>query len=106
MTRETAAAKARRYLTEGRLTVLEVGPSIVRAVCRGDGQVWRCGWWRGQWGCQCPAGGQFRAACCHVQALRLVVVEPRGTTSLTPERMRAEQDHASAVRNGIGRRTA
>jgi hypothetical protein len=41
MTRETAAAKARRYLAEGRLTVLEVGPSIVRAVCRGDGQVYR-----------------------------------------------------------------
>jgi len=39
MTRESAAAKARRYLAEGRLTVLEVGPQIVRAVCRGDSQV-------------------------------------------------------------------
>jgi hypothetical protein len=106
MIRETAAAKARRYLAEGRLTVLEVGPSIVRAVCRGDGQVWRCGWWRGRWGCTCPAAATFRADCAHLLALRLVVVEPRGTTSLTPARMRAEQDEASRIRNGTTRRTA
>jgi hypothetical protein len=42
MTRESVADKARRYLAEGRLIVLEVGPGIVRAVCRGDGQV--TGW--------------------------------------------------------------
>jgi hypothetical protein len=106
MTRETAAAKACRYLAEGRLTVLEVGPQIVRAVCRGDGQVWRCGWWRGQWGCRCPAAGTFRADCAHLLALRLVVVEPRGTTALTPARMRAEQDEAGRIRNGAGRRSA
>jgi hypothetical protein len=104
MGRETAAAKARRYLTEGRLTVLEVGPSIVRAVCRGDGQVWRCGWWRGRWGCGCPAAGTFRADCAHLQALRLVVVEPRRTAGLTAPRLLAEQAEATGVRNG--RRTA
>jgi hypothetical protein len=100
VTRETAAAKARRNLAEGRLTVLEVGTQVVRAVCRGDGQVYRCGWWRGQWGCGCPAGGQFGRSCAHIPAPRLVVVEPRGTAGLTPARMRAEQDQATAVRNG------
>jgi hypothetical protein len=75
MSRERVDAKARRYLTEGRLQVLEVGPDIVRATCRGDGQVYRLGWWRGRWGCQCTAG-QFRASCAHLLALRLVVVEP------------------------------
>jgi hypothetical protein len=104
-TRETAAAKARRYLTEGRLTVLEVGPQIVRAVCRGDGAVYRLGWWRGSWGCTCQAS-QFRADCAHLLALRLVVVEPRGTSGLTPARMRAEQDEATATRNGTARRSA
>lgn len=100
MTRESADAKARRYLAEGRLSVLEVGPQVVRATCRGDGAVYRLGWWRGRWGCQCPAGGTFRANCAHLLALRLVVVTPNGDTRLTPARMRAAQDEANAVRNG------
>ncbi len=99
MTRETAAAKARRYVVEGRLTVLEVGPQVVRAVCLGDGQVYWLGWWRGSWGCTCDAS-QFRATCSHLLALRLVVVEPRGTAGLTTERMLAEQDEVSRVCNG------
>jgi hypothetical protein len=98
--RESVDQKARRYLAEGRLQVLEVGPAIVRATCRGDGAVYRLGWWRGRWGCQCPASGQFRASCAHLVALRLVVVEPEG---LTPARMRAEQDEASRVRAGSRR---
>jgi hypothetical protein len=102
--RESAAAKARRYLAEGRLTVLEVGPSIVRAVCRGDGQVYRCGWWRGRWGCTCPAASTFRAHCAHLLALRLVVVEPSGDAEpLTATRLRDLQDEAGRVRNGVGR---
>jgi hypothetical protein len=108
MTRESADAKARRYLSEGRLQVLEVGPSIVRATCRGDGQVYRCGWWRGRWGCTCPAAGTFRAACAHLLALRLVVNEPSGDAAgprpLTAERFRREQAKASRVR--AGRRSA
>lgn len=104
MTRESAAEKARRYLGEGRLIVLEVGPSIVRSVCRGDGEVWRLGWWRGRWGCACPAGSTFRASCAHLLALRVVVVEPRGTAvgagPLTQARMRVEQQEASRVRAG------
>jgi hypothetical protein len=102
VTRESADQKARRYLVEGRLQVLEVGPSIVRATCRGDGQVYRLGWWRGRWGCTCPAACTFRASCAHLLALRLVVVEPRGTAGLTAARMRDLQDDAPATRNGAG----
>jgi hypothetical protein len=101
MTRESADQKARRYLVEGRLTVLELGPAIVRATCRGDGQLYRLGWWRGSWGCGCTAWRTFRRSCCHLAALRLVVTEPNGDAEpLTAERMRAAQDEATAVRNG------
>jgi hypothetical protein len=49
---EGVQAKAARYLAQARLQVLEVGPGIVRATCRGDtGTAHRLGWWRGRWGC-------------------------------------------------------
>jgi hypothetical protein len=76
MSRESVETKGRRYLTEGRLQVLEVGPGVVRATCRGDGAVHRLGWWHGRWGCSCSAG-QFGRQCAHLVALRLVVVDPR-----------------------------
>jgi uncharacterized Zn finger protein len=71
--RESAAQKGRRYLAEGRLTVVEIGPAVVRAYCKGDGRMWRLGWWRGRWGCSCPA---LTDRCAHLLALRLVVLEP------------------------------
>lgn len=72
--REPLQVKAVRYLAEARLEVLEVGPTIVRAHCCGDaGNVYRLGWWRGSWGCSCPAAGIFRRTCAHLTALRLVV---------------------------------
>lgn len=70
MSRESAAAKARRYLAEGRLLILHVHGPLIRAACRGDGQVYRLGhdprhgWW-----CDCPARSR---ACAHLLALRLV----------------------------------
>jgi hypothetical protein len=78
MPRESIEAKGRRYLTEGRLLVIEVGPRVIRATCRGDGAVHRLGWWRGRWGCSCPAG-QFGRQCAHLAALRLVV-SPTGAS--------------------------
>ena len=72
MTRETAAAKARRYLGEGRLTITEVHGDHVAALCRGDGQVYQLGhdpdrgWW-----CSCLGRTD---QCCHLAALRLVTV--------------------------------
>lgn len=75
--REPLEVKAVRYLAEARLEVLEVGPGIVRAYCCGDaGDVYRLGWWRGSWGCSCPAAGTFRRTCAHLTALRLVVPDP------------------------------
>jgi uncharacterized Zn finger protein len=70
MTRETAAAKARRLLSEGALTVTRVVGDVVDAVCTGDSGVWQLGhdpargWW-----CACPA---TPGRCSHVAALRLV----------------------------------
>ncbi|HEX9343411.1 MAG TPA: hypothetical protein VF995_07340, partial [Actinomycetota bacterium] len=73
MPREPVEAKAIRYLTAGRLQVLEVTPQVVRAECAGStGELHRVGWWRGRWGCSCPAG-RFSRTCCHLLALRLVV---------------------------------
>lgn len=69
--RETAAAKARRYLATGRLTVIRVDGDVADAVVRGDTAEHRVGHdpARG-WHCTCPARGR----CSHVAALRLVTV--------------------------------
>jgi hypothetical protein len=40
MTRETVAAKARRYLAEGRLTVTFVDGDHVAATCQCDVPLW------------------------------------------------------------------
>lgn len=76
MPREDAAAKGRRLLTEGRLTVerLDAGGLIV-ARCRGDsGAVYSLGFdpIKRQWRCTCPA----RTNCSHLRALQLVTVAP------------------------------
>jgi uncharacterized Zn finger protein len=69
--RENAAAKGRRYLTEGRLAVRAVDEraGTVRAACRGDGTVYALGRDRGGWFCSCPTRGR----CAHLVALGLVV---------------------------------
>ncbi len=80
MTAPTVTGKAARLLTAGALQVLEVNTLMVRAVCRGDsGRLWRCGWWRGSWGCSCPAG-RFRAVCAHLEALQLICPGPTRRT--------------------------
>lgn len=72
MPRENAEAKGRRYLTEGRLLVVEVTDQRIRAFCRGDGALHRCGMdGGGRWWCMCPARGD---RCAHLTALRLVCV--------------------------------
>jgi hypothetical protein len=70
MTREGAPAKARRYLIEGRLVVELVDRARVVATCRGDGTLYRLGWDRGRWWCDCPARSD---SCAHLVALRSVV---------------------------------
>lgn len=74
MTRENAAAKGRRYLVEGRLTVRQVDRTRgVLAHVRGDsGLTYRCEWAPDLgWLCNCPAR---TSACAHLVALRLVTV--------------------------------
>jgi hypothetical protein len=74
--RENADAKGARYLTEGRLRVLQAdadGGSVI-AECRGDGRVYALGYDERRWFCSCPALGR----CAHLKALgRVVVMEPR-----------------------------
>ena len=73
--RESAATKARRYLTEGRLLVMEVAVDRFAALCRGDTGVYSLGYSAGDWACDCPA---WTRGCSHLRALRLVIVaDPR-----------------------------
>lgn len=69
MTRENAVSKAKRYLAEGRLVIIETRPGYVEATARGDGAIHRLGYLRGRWWCACPARS---TQCSHLRALRLV----------------------------------
>lgn len=74
MPREDALSKAKRYLGEARLLVTYVNGNKVIASCRGDGAVHKLtvdGW---AWRCSCPARSD---QCCHLRALRMVVVRSR-----------------------------
>jgi hypothetical protein len=75
--RESAMLKSRRYLTEGRLIVQSVDGERIRAVCRGDGNIYRLGHDPGVgWRCTCLCRTPF---CSHLRALRSVVeLEPPG----------------------------
>ncbi len=70
MTRENAATKARRYLTEGRVIVTHARPGhSVHATIRGDGTIHHAYWRSGAWVCDCPVRTD---QCAHLIALRLV----------------------------------
>lgn len=72
MARETIEAKAKRYLAEGRVRLIEVSARKIDAVVHGETGTWRCGWHpkvRGGWWCICPA---HTPTCCHLDALKLV----------------------------------
>ena len=72
--RENAQDKARRLLTEGRVTVRTITADMIVASVRGDSAlVYETRWDRGGWTCTCDA----RSRCSHVQALMLVTLEPR-----------------------------
>lgn len=68
--RENAAAKARRYLTEGRVVLELVWHQEVAAAVRGDAAIHRVEFSsRRGWRCTCPAVGR----CAHLLAVGLVV---------------------------------
>jgi hypothetical protein len=68
---ESAAVKARRYLTEGRLLVIEVAVDRIAALCRGDTGLYSLGYAADDWACDCPARSR---RCSHLRALQLVTV--------------------------------
>ncbi len=71
--RESAEAKARRYLCESRLCVLRVDAERVEATCKGSGALYRLGWSAARgWFCNCAARGR----CAHLIALQLITVRP------------------------------
>lgn len=73
--RESAYTKARRYLVEGRLLIVEVTDNYIHALCRGDsGTVYHLGLDR-EWHCDCPASSR---SCSHLRALKLVCVANTG----------------------------
>ena len=73
--REPVVDKAARYLTEGRLLVIEVAVDRIAALCRGDTGLYSLGYAAGDWACDCPARTR---GCSHLRALRLVIVaDPR-----------------------------
>jgi uncharacterized Zn finger protein len=75
MTRETIAAKGRRLLAGGCLTVIRVEGDVADAVVQGDTGEHRVGHDPAHgWHCSCPARGR----CSHVAALKLVTVRGPG----------------------------
>lgn len=78
--REEVAAKARRLLGEGRITLRVLSDDAIVAEVRGDSaRRYRAGWNAGGWWCECPHGiVQRPARCSHVRGLQLVVLEPVG----------------------------
>ena len=64
------------YLTEHRITVLEVNEDGVRAIARGSGIVHDLGLDASGWWCSCPVRTD---QCSHLHALRAVTVVRRGT---------------------------
>jgi uncharacterized Zn finger protein len=76
MPREDAAAKGRRLLTEGRVTLHHVDGREVIASVRGDSaRIYSAGFRGHAWYCDCAALGR----CSHVVALMLVVLAPTST---------------------------
>ena len=79
VTRETTAAKASRYLAEGRLIVTSVDGDHVTAACGGSGEVYQLGHQPGRgWWCSCPVRTD---RCAHLQALQLVTIRTATTTT-------------------------
>jgi hypothetical protein len=75
--RETVDAKARRYLVEARVRVLQCDEDagVIEAEVRGDCRIYSTGRDGEGWYCTCAAR---TVDCSHVRALRLVtILEPR-----------------------------
>jgi hypothetical protein len=81
MPREGAAPKARRLLSEARVTIRTIGPDAIVANVRGDSaRVYAVVWDPTGWHCPCPAVSR----CSHILAVQLVVLEPLPTKGPGP----------------------
>jgi uncharacterized Zn finger protein len=70
---ENAQAKARRLLSEGRVTVRTVSDLAIVANVRGDSAaVYLVTWSPAGWSCSCPA----LSRCSHIGAVQLCVLAP------------------------------
>jgi hypothetical protein len=97
--KETVAAKAHRYLTEGRVIVTLATPGCVNATVRGDADVHQVTYQRGGWNCTCPARGR----CAHLLAVGLVTApttvrygQPRATGLNRPRSVSSSQPRIAA----------
>jgi len=70
VSRESAVAKSKRYLVEGRVVLERVLPGGVIATVRGEGHRYRVEYHAGIWSCSCQAKGP---RCCHLLAVKSVV---------------------------------
>ena len=78
MPRESAFDKAGRYLLEGRIILRHVDRTLVHAVVRGDGALYRTRWEAGARSCSCPHAATT-TDCSHVIALkRITAVDLEG----------------------------
>jgi len=80
---ETKAEKARRYLTEGRVTILVANERVAVASVKGDGGTYSCGYDGGHaphWRCTCEAWrlSASHPDCAHLLAVKLIVSRPGG----------------------------
>lgn len=72
--RENATAKARRLLTEGRVTIRTLRDDLILAEVRGDSaRRYEVVWEPAGWSCPCDA---ISPRCSHVMATQLVTLEP------------------------------
>ena len=88
MSAETVEAKARRYLTEGRLAVTYLVGDHVAAVVQGDHGSYDLGHdprRPGQWWCSCPVRTD---RCSHLAALMLVTIRHRAAEQATGPSLR------------------
>jgi uncharacterized Zn finger protein len=71
--RENYRTKGARYVTEGRLTITAITPTLITATVRGAGEIYTVTADSRFWNCTCPSCGP----CSHIWAAQLVVLKPR-----------------------------
>ena len=71
--REHYRTKGERYVTQSRLTVTSITPTLITATVRGSGEIYDVSATADRWRCSCPSCGP----CAHIWATQLVVLKPK-----------------------------